>query len=168
MEEWEEEDDDCGGEQGAETVDEPEGNPVVGGIRLVSTKSSKPTLITDYYSLNKLGSMEPTWDDEDGEGWFIEQTNPFQDYRYERPGRISGTKSPLGGDRTNQQEGMVDGWEQVLSNGAEAELWGSQEIVEEWMTKTQFLWDTPTLEEESWVTVVGNRTETSVGAEAEA
>ena len=168
LEDWEEEDDNSGGEQGAETVDEPEGNPVVGGIRLVSTKSSKPTLITDYYSLNKLGSMEPTWDDEDGEGWFIEQTNPFQDYRYERPGRNGGTKSPLGGDRTNQQEGMVDGWEQVLSNGAEAEIWGSQEIVEEWMTKTQFLWDTPTLEEGSWVRVVGNQTETSVGAEAKA
>ena len=139
----------------------------MGGSRLVSITASKPTLITDYYSWNKPRSMEPIcWDDEDGEGWFVEQTSLYQDYRYEIPGRKDGIKSPLGGGRVNQQEGMVEDKEQVDSSGAEDDIWGSQDIVEEWLDRTQYLWDRQTLEEGAWVKVV-DRTAKTVKKELE-
>ena len=134
---------------------------------MVSITASKPTLITDYYSWNKPRSMEPIcWDDEDGEGWFVEQTSLYQDYRYEIPGRKDGIKSPLGGGRVNQQEGMVEDKEQVDSSGAEDDIWGSQDIVEEWLDRTQYLWDRQTLEEGAWVKVVDKTAKTGAGAGA--
>ena len=60
MEDWEEEEESIDGEQGAETdVDDQDQTStiVVGGSRLVSITASKPTLITDYYTMNKPGSL---------------------------------------------------------------------------------------------------------------
>ena len=90
MEDWEEEDEYTDGEQGAEDSGDDQdqtSTDVVGGSRLVASTTSKPTLITDYYTMIKPGSLEPiVWDDEDGEGWWVEQTNQFQDLHYKRPG----------------------------------------------------------------------------------
>ena len=66
----------------------------------------------------------------------------------------AGIESPLGGGQVNLHEGVVEGELQEDCSGEEESIWGSQDIVEEWLGKTQYLWDRPTLEEGSWVKVV--------------
>ena len=44
--------------------------------------------------------------------------------------------------------------EQEDSFGEDERVWGSQVVVEEWLDRTQILWDRPTLEEGAWVSVL--------------
>ena len=65
----------------------------VEGRRRVSSKSSKPTHTTDYFFLTKPRRMDRIiWDDEDGEDWWVEQTQQYQVLQYESP--VGGETQP--------------------------------------------------------------------------
>ena len=121
--------------------------------------------------MSKPGSMETiVWDDEDGESWWVEQTNQYQDIRYERPGgdgnqpswtdpavEVAEKSPPINGAEPSLGEGLVTQLERVVDDEEQDEdemVWGSQAVVEEWLDRTQPLWDRPTLDEGAWVSVL--------------